>query len=61
MIEVRAKDVKETRQHWGWKNIRSVSRHFSKGLLELLSDGLVLLLLRDQLILQPVHLEHLNH
>ena len=40
-----------------WKKIRLVSGHFSKGLLELLSDGLVLLLLRDQLILQPVHLE----
>ena len=33
-----------------------VSGHLSKGLLELLSDGLVLLLLGDQLILQPVHL-----
>ena len=34
-----------------------VSGHFSKGLLELLSDCLVLLLLRHKLILQPVHLE----
>merc|ERR1719219_2420117 len=33
-----------------------VSRHLCEGLLELLSDGLVLLLLGDQLILQPVHL-----
>jgi len=33
-----------------------VSGHLSEGLLELLSDGLVLLLLGDQLILQPVHL-----
>ena len=35
-----------------------VARHFSKCLLDLLSDGLVLLLLRHQLILQPVHLEN---
>ena len=34
-----------------------VSGHFSKGLLELLSDCLVLLLLRHKLILKPVHLE----
>merc|ERR1719167_1758801 len=33
-----------------------VSGHLSKGLLQLLSDRLVLLLLKDQLILQPVHL-----
>merc|ERR1712241_615672 len=33
-----------------------VSRHLSKGLLELLGDGLVLLLLGHQLVLQPVHL-----
>merc|ERR1719275_303842 len=33
-----------------------VSGHFSKGLLELLSDCLVLLLLRHKLILKPVHL-----
>merc|ERR1719391_710376 len=33
-----------------------VSRHLGEGLLQLLGDGLVLLLLRDQLILQPVHL-----
>merc|ERR1711990_781597 len=35
---------------------RLVSGHLSEGLLELLGDGLVLLLLGDQLILQPVHL-----
>merc|ERR1712073_223649 len=33
-----------------------VSRHLSEGLLELLGDGLVLLLLGHQLILKPVHL-----
>merc|ERR1719391_830485 len=33
-----------------------VAGHLGKGLLQLLSDRLVLLLLRDQLILQPVHL-----
>merc|ERR1719275_108860 len=33
-----------------------VSGHLSEGLLELLSDRLVLLLLRHKLILQPVHL-----
>merc|ERR1719210_3308063 len=33
-----------------------VSRHLCEGLLQLLSDGLVLLLLGDELILQPVHL-----
>merc|ERR1719500_2717725 len=33
-----------------------VSRHLSEGLLELLHDGLVLLLPLPQLILQPVHL-----
>merc|ERR1719391_1971648 len=33
-----------------------VSGHLGEGLLQLLSDRLVLLLLRDQLILQPVHL-----
>ena len=41
---------------WVIEYQRLVSGHFSKGLLELLGDGLVLLLLRDQLILQPVHL-----
>ena len=34
-----------------------VSGHLGEGLLELLSDRLVLLLLRHKLILQPVHLE----
>merc|ERR1711887_102894 len=33
-----------------------VSGHLGKGLLQLLGDRLVLLLLGDQLILQPVHL-----
>ena len=33
-----------------------ISGHLGEGLLELLSDGLVLLLLGDELILQPVHL-----
>merc|ERR1719430_1231282 len=33
-----------------------VSGHLCEGLLQLLSDGLVLLLLGDELILQPVHL-----
>ena len=36
---------------------RLVSGHLGEGLLELLSDGLVLLLLSHQLVLQPVHLE----
>ena len=33
-----------------------VSRHLSKGLIELLSDGLELVLLAQQLVLQPVNL-----
>ena len=33
-----------------------ISGHLSKGLLELLGDGLVLLLLGHQLVLQPVNL-----
>ena len=35
-----------------------ISGHLGEGLLELLGDGLVLLLLAHQLILQPVHLTH---
>ena len=34
-----------------------VSGHLSEGLLELLGDRLVLLLLGNKLILQPVHLQ----
>ena len=36
--------------------IKLVAGHLSEGLFELLGDGLVLLLLGDQLVLQPVHL-----
>merc|ERR1719201_2902272 len=39
-----------------WHLDNLVSGHLGEGLLELLSDGLVLLLLRHKLILQPVHL-----
>ena len=36
--------------------IELVSGHLGEGLFELLGDGLVLLLLGDELVLQPVHL-----
>ena len=37
-----------------------VSGHLGEGLLQLLGDRLVLLLLGDQLILQPVHLGNIK-
>ena len=37
-----------------------VSGHLSEGLLELLGDRLVLLLLGNKLILQPVHLQQIS-
>ena len=36
--------------------IELVAGHLGEGLFELLGDGLVLLLLGDELVLQPVHL-----
>ena len=38
------------------KMIELVSGHLGEGLFELLGDGLVLLLLGHELVLQPVHL-----
>ena len=50
--------VMELSSTWcDWLGDVLVSRHLGKCLLQLLSDGLVLLLLRHQLILQPVHLQ----
>merc|ERR1719464_1393894 len=45
-----------TKNNGVWKTSILVSGHLSEGLLQFLSDGLELLLLGDQLILQPVHL-----
>merc|ERR1719192_37161 len=44
------------RSEWENRDESLVSGHLCEGLLQLLSDGLVLLLLGDELILQPVHL-----
>ena len=43
-------------QHGRGLSVPLVSGHLCEGLLQLLGDGLVLLLLAHQLILQPVHL-----
>jgi hypothetical protein len=37
-----------------------ISRHLSEGLVQLLCDGLELVLLRYQLVLQPVNLDMVN-
>ena len=53
MIIIPTTVARNNRQEW--KSIL-VSGHLGEGLLQLLGDRLVLLLLGDQLILQPVHL-----
>merc|ERR1719472_580558 len=53
MIIIPTTGARNNRQEW--KSIL-VSGHLGEGLLQLLGDRLVLLLLGDQLILQPVHL-----
>ena len=47
-----------TQAHDNYDEGKLVSGHLGEGLLQLLGDGLVLLLLAHQLILQPVHLIH---
>ena len=46
----------ETQAHDNYDEGKLISGHLGEGLLELLGDGLVLLLLRHQLVLQSVHL-----
>ena len=48
--------LKIRKREWPSEDRSLVSGHLCEGLLQLLSDGLVLLLLGDELILQPVHL-----
>ena len=49
--------LKIRKREWPSEDRSLVTGHLCEGLLQLLSDGLVLLLLGDELILQPVHLE----
>ena len=50
----------ETQAHDNYDEGKLVSGHLGEGLLQLLGDGLELLLLGDQLILQPVHLGNIK-
>ena len=49
-----------TQAHDNYDEGKLVSGHLGEGLLQLLSDSLVLLLLGNQLILQPVHLGNIK-
>ena len=46
----------ETQAHDNYDEGKLVSGHLGEGLLKLLGDGLELLLLGDELVLEPVHL-----
>ena len=46
----------ETQAHDNYDEGKLVAGHLGEGLLQLLGDGLELLLLGDELVLQPVHL-----
>ena len=46
----------ETQAHDNYDEGKLVAGHLGEGLLKLLGDGLELLLLGDELVLEPVHL-----